>query len=155
MGATCGVRGCEMRMGCELLWVRDARVITLKNRRMWCEMRSGATCGVVGARCVWVRDAPNNVISVLGVRVAAWCEMRIFLDWCESLCPPFKYTSPLVSLSYLNPLNNVLKNKKKHDFKRNLSPVQCRSHSRLRRKRQLVIHVYGIFTSYLYNIYII
>ena len=88
MGATCGVAGCEMRMGCELLRVRDARVITLKNRRMWCEMRSGATCGVVGARCVWVRDAPNNVISVLGVRVAAWCEMRIFLDWCESLCPP-------------------------------------------------------------------
>ena len=79
--------GCEMRMGCELLRVRDARVITLKNRRMWCEMRSGATCGVVGARCVWVRDAPNNVISVLGVRVATWCEMRIFLDWCESLCP--------------------------------------------------------------------
>ena len=42
---------------CELLRVRDARVITLKNRRMWCEMRMGATCGVVGARCVWVRVA--------------------------------------------------------------------------------------------------
>ena len=39
--------------GCELLRVRDARVITLKNRRMWCEMRMGATCGVKGARCVW------------------------------------------------------------------------------------------------------
>ena len=76
-------------VGCELLRVRAARVVTLKNRRMWCEMRIGATCGVVGARCVWVRDAHYNVISVLGVRVAAWCEMRIFLDWCESLCPPF------------------------------------------------------------------
>ena len=36
---------------------------------------------------LWVRDAYYNVISVLGVRVAVWCEMRIFLDWCESLCP--------------------------------------------------------------------
>ena len=58
--------------------MRDARVVTLKNRRMWCEMRLGATCGVVGARCVWVRDAYYNVISVLRVRVAVWCEMRIF-----------------------------------------------------------------------------
>ena len=89
MGATCAVVGARCVCGCELLRVRDARVITLKNRRMWCEMRSGATCGVVGARCVWVRDAHYNVISVLGVRVAAWCEMRIFLDWCESLCPLF------------------------------------------------------------------
>ena len=47
----------------------------------------GATCCVVGARCVWVRDAYYNVISVLGVLVATWCEMRVFLDWCESLCP--------------------------------------------------------------------
>ena len=85
-----------MRMGCELLRVRDARVITLKNRRMWCEMRRGATCGVVGARCVWVRDAHYNVISVLGVRVATWCKMRIFLDWCESLCPRYKL-APCVS----------------------------------------------------------
>ena len=41
----------------------------------------------MGARCVWVRDAYYNVISVLGVRVAARCEMRIFLNWCEPLCP--------------------------------------------------------------------
>ena len=81
-------------VGCELLRVRDARVVTLKNRRMWCEMRMGATCGVVGARCVWVRDAPNNVISVLVVRVATWCEMRIFLDWCESLCPLLRGQRP-------------------------------------------------------------
>ena len=81
---------CELLPGARCVFfrlVRDARVITLKNRRMWCEMRIGATCGVVGARCVWVRDAYYNVISVLGVRVAAWCEMRIFLDRCESLCP--------------------------------------------------------------------
>ena len=35
------------------------------------------------------RGSPYLVISVLRVRVAAWCEMRIFLDWCESLCPRF------------------------------------------------------------------
>ena len=69
--------------------MRDARVVTLKNRRKWCEMRRGATCCVGGARCVWVRDAHYNVISVLGVRDAKGCEMRIFLGGCESLCPPF------------------------------------------------------------------
>ena len=31
---------------------QHARVITLRNRRMWCEIRMGATCAVVGARCV-------------------------------------------------------------------------------------------------------
>ena len=61
--------------------MRDARVVTLKNRRMWCEMRRGATCCVGGARCVWVRDAHYNVISVLGVRDA------YFLGGCESPCP--------------------------------------------------------------------
>ena len=86
-GATCCVGGARCVWGCELLRVRDARVVTLKNRRKWCEMRRGATCCVGGARCVWVRDAHYNVISVLGVRVAAWCEMRIFLGGCESLCP--------------------------------------------------------------------
>ena len=62
--------GARCVWGCELLRVRDARVVTLKNRRMWCEMRRGATCCVGGARCVWVRDAHYNVISVLGVRDA-------------------------------------------------------------------------------------
>ena len=53
-------------------------------------MRDAYGCDM---RCCWVRDAYGvrdahyNVISVLGVRVAAGCEMRIFLDWCESLCP--------------------------------------------------------------------
>ena len=69
--------------------MRDARVVTLKNRRKWCEMRRGATCCVGGARCEGVRDAHNNVISVLGVRDAKGCEMRIFLGGCESLCPQF------------------------------------------------------------------
>ena len=87
MGATCCVVGARCVWGCELLRVRDARVVTLKNRRMWCEMRRGATCCVGGARCVWVRDAHYNVISVLGVRDAKGCEMRIFLGGCESLCP--------------------------------------------------------------------
>ena len=67
--------------------MRDARVVTLKNRRKGCEMRRGATCCVGGARCEGVRDAHNNVISVLGVRDAKGCEMRIFLGGCESLCP--------------------------------------------------------------------
>ena len=50
--------------------MRDARVVTLKNRRKGCEMRRGATCCVGGARCEGVRDAHYNVISVLGVRDA-------------------------------------------------------------------------------------
>ena len=70
MGATCCVVGARCVWGCELLRVRDARVVTLKNRRKGCEMRRGATCCVGGARCVWVRDAHYNVISVLGVRDA-------------------------------------------------------------------------------------
>ena len=82
--------GARCVWGCELLRVRDARVVTLKNRRKWCEMRRGATCCVGGARCEGVRDAHYNVISVLGVRDAKGCEMRIFLGGCESLCPHFK-----------------------------------------------------------------
>ena len=59
-------------MRCELLRVRAAWVVTLKNRRVWCETRSGRSAPL------WVRHAYYNVISVFWVRVAARCEMRIF-----------------------------------------------------------------------------
>ena len=39
-----------------------------------------------------MRDAHYNVISVLGVRDAKGCEMRIFLGGCESLCPQSLHT---------------------------------------------------------------
>ena len=41
------IKKVRVAVGCELLRVRAARVVTLKNRRMWCEMRMGASCCVV------------------------------------------------------------------------------------------------------------
>ena len=80
--------------GCELLRVRAARVVTLKNRvraaavvrhAVWCDLRIffsefiiKKVRAAVGCELLRVRHAYYNVISVLWVRVAARCEMRIF-----------------------------------------------------------------------------
>ena len=54
-----------------------------------------------------MRDAYYNVISVLGVRDAKGCEMRIFLGGCESLCPPLKVLSEDATLTRIFTGNEI------------------------------------------------